>query len=170
MKKNDIALRICFIVTFSIITMGIVIKQAGLGEWKSFSGGFLVALFLLAIASHVHSIKEIKKAIKKIADGDGLPDCVSLISKKIESLIMSKVGNDARNLRTDPGDDDSPGKHSGPVVFLQRATGEDDDYVEIACLSTSIKPTKGIANRSMAFEVDTGNVFLFDKERGIWIK
>lgn len=32
-------------------------------------------------------------------------------------------------------------------------------YVEIACASTDVKPTAGIANGSLALETDTGDVY-----------
>ena len=35
-------------------------------------------------------------------------------------------------------------------------------YVELACASTDTKPTTGIAEGSIATEVDTGDVYMFN--------
>lgn len=44
----------------------------------------------------------------------------------------------------------------------------DTHCVEIACLSTDTKPTDGITTGSLAIEVDTGTIFLFDEVSGNW--
>jgi len=43
-------------------------------------------------------------------------------------------------------------------------------YVEISCLSTDAKPTRGIATGSVCIEVDTAYVYLFDEESATWEK
>ena len=40
----------------------------------------------------------------------------------------------------------------------------DKKYVEIACLSTDIKPVSGIITGSLAIEVDTGDAYLYNEE------
>ena len=47
---------------------------------------------------------------------------------------------------------------------------ENKDLVEIACLSTDDKPTDGIETGSMAIEVDTGDIYLFDEVSSDWNK
>ena len=41
---------------------------------------------------------------------------------------------------------------------------------EYACLSTDEKPTAGVANGSPLLEMDTGDVYVFDKENNEWHK
>ena len=43
-------------------------------------------------------------------------------------------------------------------------------YVEIACLSTDSKPTANIVTGSLAFEVNTGDMYAFDEVGGEWNK
>ena len=43
-----------------------------------------------------------------------------------------------------------------------------DAVVEIACLSTDTKPTDGIVTGSVAIEVDTGDVYLYDEASTTW--
>lgn len=40
--------------------------------------------------------------------------------------------------------------------------------IEGACLNADAKPTENIANGSMAIEIDTGNLWMFDEASGIW--
>lgn len=37
------------------------------------------------------------------------------------------------------------------------------------CLSTDTKPTIGVGNGSQLIEIDTGNIYLFDAENGVWL-
>ena len=90
MKKNDIALRVGFIVTCSILIIAMIIRQIDVGEWISFFRGFFVVLLSISIAAHVHAIKGIKKARKKIANGEGLPDCVGLVVKFCHRLYADQ--------------------------------------------------------------------------------
>lgn len=41
---------------------------------------------------------------------------------------------------------------------------------EYVCLSTDEKKTEGIANGSVCIEMDTGDVYFFDKSGSQWIK
>lgn len=41
---------------------------------------------------------------------------------------------------------------------------------EISCLSTDTKPTADIVTGSMAIEVDTGDVYLYDEASSAWNK
>ena len=41
---------------------------------------------------------------------------------------------------------------------------------EVLCLSTDTKPTETIANGSELLEMDTGKVFVFDRQNMTWIK
>lgn len=52
----------------------------------------------------------------------------------------------------------------------KRADGAGKLMVEMACLSTDTKPTDGFATGSMAIEVDTGDVYLFDEASTTWNK
>lgn len=47
---------------------------------------------------------------------------------------------------------------------------EQKNLVEISCLSTDSKPTEGIVTGSVALEVDTGDVYLFDEASTTWNK
>lgn len=40
--------------------------------------------------------------------------------------------------------------------------------IEGARLNADAKPTENIANGSMAIEIDTGNLWMFDETSGIW--
>jgi hypothetical protein len=42
--------------------------------------------------------------------------------------------------------------------------------IEIACLSTDTKPTTGIVSGSLAIEVNTGDIYVFDAEGTSWTK
>ena len=46
--------------------------------------------------------------------------------------------------------------------------GRDDK--EYRCTSSDEKPTTGVANGAALLEIDTGDVYLFDKEAGTWHK
>lgn len=39
---------------------------------------------------------------------------------------------------------------------------------DVRCLSTDEKPTEGINNGSELIEMDTGKIYLFDKENETW--
>jgi len=43
-------------------------------------------------------------------------------------------------------------------------------YVEMQCLSTDTKPTEGVITGSLAWEVDTGDIYAFDESSSTWIK
>ena len=47
---------------------------------------------------------------------------------------------------------------------------EQKNLVEISCLSTDTKPTTNIVTGSVALEVDTGDVYLFDEASTTWNK
>lgn len=40
--------------------------------------------------------------------------------------------------------------------------------IEGACLNADAKPTDNIANGSMAIEIDTGNLWMFDETNVVW--
>ena len=44
------------------------------------------------------------------------------------------------------------------------------NLTEAVCLSTDTKPTDGIANGSLALEMDTGDVYAFNEEGSTWTK
>ena len=48
--------------------------------------------------------------------------------------------------------------------------GNDRILIEAACLSTDNKPTTGIANGSLCFEMNTGKKYMFDEESGEWVE
>ena len=52
--------------------------------------------------------------------------------------------------------------------LVDRYFNEDDKYSEMFGLSSDDKPTKGLITGSRFTEVDTGIVYLFDEESGIW--
>lgn len=54
--------------------------------------------------------------------------------------------------------------------IVNRAYNEELRYVEISCLHTDTKPTEGIVTGSVAMEVDTGDVYMFDEESSTWKK
>ena len=54
--------------------------------------------------------------------------------------------------------------------IVNKAYSEELRYVEISCLSTDTKPTEGIVTGSVAIEVDTGDVYMFDEESSTWKK
>ena len=57
------------------------------------------------------------------------------------------------------------------ITYLySRSTDEDSVLIEIACLSTDTKPTTGHATGSLAIEVDTGDVYLYDEASSDWNK
>ena len=39
---------------------------------------------------------------------------------------------------------------------------------EVRCLSTDEKPTEGISNGSELIEMDTGKLYMFDKDNETW--
>lgn len=41
---------------------------------------------------------------------------------------------------------------------------------DVRCLSTDEKPTEGINNGSTCFEMDTGKMYMFDKENQEWLE
>ena len=43
-------------------------------------------------------------------------------------------------------------------------------FAEIFCLSTDSKPTDGIANGSIAVEIDTGKVYFFNEAGSTWVE
>lgn len=42
------------------------------------------------------------------------------------------------------------------------------NLIEIACLSTDTKPTEFVANGSIAIEIDTGDIYMFNAVAGEW--
>lgn len=44
------------------------------------------------------------------------------------------------------------------------------DAKEYNVLSTDDKPTSGVANGAPLLEIDTGDVYVFDKENSTWYK
>ena len=46
--------------------------------------------------------------------------------------------------------------------------GVGNQYIEGFCLSTDTKPTNGIENGSQLVEIDTGKLYFYDEEGGIW--
>lgn len=56
---------------------------------------------------------------------------------------------------------------------VKKALTVDDElepkyYIEGDILSTDTKPTTGIANGSVLFEMDTGTMYKFDEENEAW--
>lgn len=59
------------------------------------------------------------------------------------------------------------------TIEVKKALTVDDElepkyYIEGSCLSTDAKPTDGIANGSVLFEMDTGTMYKFDEENVAW--
>ena len=55
------------------------------------------------------------------------------------------------------------------VTFLRNPVNiGGKQVVEVACLSTDTKPTKGICNGSLCLEINTGKIFAYDEENGEW--
>lgn len=44
------------------------------------------------------------------------------------------------------------------------------DASEYRGLSTDEKPTKYVGNGAVFFEIDTSEVYMFDKQNGVWYK
>lgn len=55
-------------------------------------------------------------------------------------------------------------------IVQSGGTGAYDKRSIVVCNSHDEKPTAGIAHGSMAEEVDTGDIYLFDEEAKSWIK
>ena len=54
---------------------------------------------------------------------------------------------------------------------IYKMAGNTLKYIcEISCLSTDAKPTANIVTGSVALEVDTGDVYLFDEASTTWNK
>ena len=49
-------------------------------------------------------------------------------------------------------------------------TGKVSTRSEYCWLSTDTKPTHGVENADIGFEMDTGKTFIFDEENGTWIE
>ena len=56
------------------------------------------------------------------------------------------------------------------MVTIFRRVIYDQWKHEVLCLSTDTKPTETIANGSELLEMDTGKVFVFDRQNMTWIK
>ena len=56
------------------------------------------------------------------------------------------------------------------VVSEERNSNHMYNTAVYACLSTDTKPTTRITNGSMAIEMDTGDVYLFDEDNSQWLK
>jgi len=52
----------------------------------------------------------------------------------------------------------------------QKSYDNDSIYIEIACESSDTKPTDGIATGSVAYEVDTGYIYMFSEKTSAWVK
>ena len=50
-----------------------------------------------------------------------------------------------------------------------RPNGDTPKRAEYYGLSTDTKPTKGVNNADVFFEMDTGSVFVFDEENQVWL-
>ena len=61
---------------------------------------------------------------------------------------------------------------TGPVANDANLTGAVDqkNVVEVWCLSTDSKPTAGIAEGSVAIEIDTGKAFFFNETTSAWVE
>lgn len=45
------------------------------------------------------------------------------------------------------------------------------EYIEIACVSTDTKPSGGnLATGSVAIEVDTGDIYMYNEASSTWVK
>lgn len=49
-----------------------------------------------------------------------------------------------------------------------KISGTDKQYVEGDCLSSDIKPTTGILNGSVLFEMDTSTLYKYDEANEQW--
>lgn len=57
------------------------------------------------------------------------------------------------------------------MVTITRTGGQTEDRgAELKGLSTDKKPTVDIPNGSSFYEMDTGNVFMFDEQNKQWIE
>ena len=59
------------------------------------------------------------------------------------------------------------------TIKVKKALTVDDElepkyYIEGSCLSTDTKPTTGIGNGSILFEMNTGTMYKFDEENAAW--
>lgn len=48
------------------------------------------------------------------------------------------------------------------------SVGQDKVLIEAFCLSSDTKPTNGVANGSIALEMDTSTLYFFDEKNNIW--
>lgn len=53
------------------------------------------------------------------------------------------------------------------VTILKQIT-YDGTVHDVRCLSTDTKPTEGIANGSTCIEINTGKLFIYDKNAITW--
>lgn len=57
------------------------------------------------------------------------------------------------------------------MVTITRTGGQTEDRgAELKGLSTDKKPIQDIPNGSSFYEIDTGNVFMFDEQNKQWIE
>jgi hypothetical protein len=56
------------------------------------------------------------------------------------------------------------------MVTILRKIVYDQWNHDVRCLSTDTKPTENIANGSELLEMDTGKVYVFDRDNMTWIK
>ena len=55
------------------------------------------------------------------------------------------------------------------ITYISNKIFANDKHcVEIACLSTDTKPTENIITGSVAIEVDTGTIYLYDEVSTKW--
>lgn len=54
------------------------------------------------------------------------------------------------------------------MVTILRKIVYDQWIHDVRCLSTDTKPTEHIANGSTCLEIDTGDLYVFDAENGVW--
>lgn len=54
--------------------------------------------------------------------------------------------------------------------YMETAQNGNIRYIEIACTSAETKPTTGVAMGSIATEVDTGDIYMFNETSGTWVK
>lgn len=53
--------------------------------------------------------------------------------------------------------------------LFERPMNDGSNYIECAGLSTDTKPVANLANGSLALEVDTGNISVFNESGGQWV-
>ena len=54
------------------------------------------------------------------------------------------------------------------MITVLRQTYYNNWVHDVRCLSTDTKPTEGINNGSILLEMDTGKMYMFDKDNEQW--